>query len=197
MYQNAFLYNLIIRMLHGGFEDYKIIADMVEGSHVLDLACASCLVCKYLPENTRYEGWELNDNFVAYCRKKGINVKQKNIFDIKKENKKWDTIILKDILHHIFPKEKELLRLLRGKADCLIVCEPILNKKRVKDILFQHKMFNFIHYFFGDFDSFNEFNSGRSFQKEYNKSSFISMLNKVWDIIDQKQNKEMLMVKLK
>lgn len=197
MYQNAFLYNLIIRLLHKGYDDYKIIAQMIEGSSVLDLACASCIIQRFLPKNARYEGWELNNNFVLYCRKQGFNVRQKNVFDIEKENKKWDTIIIKDLLHHIYPKEKELLGLLKKRADYIIVCEPILNKKRFKDIIFGHKIFNFAHYFFGDFDSFNHFNSGRLFQKRYDKPSFLSMLGKFGKIMEQKQNKEMVIVKLK
>src|SRR3989338_6229276 len=95
MYQNAFLYNSIMRMLHGSFEDYKIIASMVEGNSVLDLACATCRIQKFLPQNTKYEGWELNDRFISYCKKNGITVKKKNVFGIGKEKKKWNTIIIK------------------------------------------------------------------------------------------------------
>ena len=82
MYQNIFLYNLITRMLHGGFEDYKIIANMVVGKSILDLACASCIISKFLPKNINYEGWDINKKFVTHNKMNGINVKQKNVFDI-------------------------------------------------------------------------------------------------------------------
>ena len=47
-----------------------------------------------------------------------------------------------------------------------------------------------------NFSSFNDFNSGRLFQKQYNKDSFLSMLKNFGKIAEQKQNKEMVIVKL-
>jgi len=196
MYQNAFFYNLIMRFLHGNYNDYKTIASMVEGQSILDLGCASSIVHGFLPENVKYEGWELNDSFVAHDRKRGLAVQKKNVFEIKNEGRKWDTIIIKDLLHHVHPKEKELLEMLKGKTNYVIVCEPILDKKRFKDIVFGHKLFNFVHHLFGDADSFNHFNSGRLFQEKYDKSSFLSMLNNFGNIVEQKQSKEMLVVKI-
>ena len=197
MYRNAFCYNIIIRFLHGGSHDYKIIADMVEGDSILDLACGTCILHKFLPPKIKYEGWELNNKFIRYSNKIGINVKRKNVFVIKNYKGKWDTIIIKDLLHHLCPFEKKLLGSLKGKADYLVVCEPILNKKRLKDRLFEHRLFNFIHYVFGDFDSFNDIYSGRLFQKSYSKSSFIKMLSKFGKITEERYSKEMVIIKIK
>lgn len=197
MYQSATMYNLTMKMLHRGFKDYEIITDMIEGDSCLDLACATCLITPYLPKNISYEGWDLNKKFVHYSKKKGINIKKKNIFEIKNEKNKWDTIIIKDLLHHVYPKDKELLNMARNNSRNIIICEPILEKPRLKDILFKPKIFNFVHKYFGDYDNTNGFYSGRLFQEAYNKSSFLNMLKEFGKIEDVKQNKEMVIVKIK
>ncbi len=195
MYQTPFLYDFIVKMLHGSYRDYEIVAGMVEGKDVLDVACGTGMLAKYLSAGARYEGWELNERFIESARKKGLNVSSKNAFELGNEKKKWDTIVVKDFLHHIYPDEKKLLAMLKRKTEYAVICEPILDKKRAKDIIFGGRMMNFVHNLVGDSDSFNHFDSGRKFQEEYDRDRLVAEIAKVGKIVEKKQSKEMLIVK--
>ena len=104
---------------------YRIIAEMInKNKKVFELGCGTAILADYLDKSCSYIGWDLNDKFVNYCRAKKLNVYKKNIFDFN-EYPQSDVIVISDVLHHIVPQDKMLVREARKRTKTLIVTEPI------------------------------------------------------------------------
>lgn len=105
-------------------EQYKEIARVVgKNKRVFEPGCGPALLFSYLPDGCSYVGWDLNKKFVEYARRKGINVYQRDIFDFKKYPQS-DVIVVCDLLHHIFPRDKLFIEEARKRTKKLIVVEP-------------------------------------------------------------------------
>jgi SAM-dependent methyltransferase len=124
-------YELVLKIIHRGNAEkrYEHIASKIKKNEtVLDLGCGTGILNRFI-EKCKYLGFELNGKFVKYAKKKGFNVIRKNIFDFSSYPKKIDTIVLCDVLHHVYPRHKFLLEKIRGFAKKIIVCEPYENEK--------------------------------------------------------------------
>jgi len=119
-FRNKYVYYLGEFILHG--RNYKkrfeLISKLIGKNKVLDLGSGLCTLYYFIKSD--YEGWDLNKYFVKTCRKKGINVKLKDCFDL---NSNFNVIVLSDILHHVAPRESELLKLALKHGKKVIVCE--------------------------------------------------------------------------
>lgn len=101
---------------------------------MLDLACGTGYLARYLHPSVDYEGWDLNHSFLKQLKrdwKKGIikvkhiRLRRKNIFDFEGYPKeKKDVIVFSGILHHISPRHVELMEQAKKYADKIIICEP-------------------------------------------------------------------------
>jgi SAM-dependent methyltransferase len=111
-YKHPALYNLGMHLVHGKKlkDRFKYIADMIgKDKSVLDLGAGTCDLVRQLHKSCVYEAWDMNDSFVRYYSRKGVNLKKKNILDFDKYPSA-DVIVLVDVLHHVNPKHKLLLK---------------------------------------------------------------------------------------
>jgi SAM-dependent methyltransferase len=111
-YKHPVLYNLGMRLVHGKKleERFRYIAGVIgRNKSVLDLGAGTCDLVRQLHRSCRYEAWDMNPSFCGYYSRRGINLKRRNILDFSKYPGA-DVIVLVDILHHVNPKHRILLK---------------------------------------------------------------------------------------
>ena len=158
MYRSGWLYNAVTRRLYDQDKKFLTIAKLIGGGpqKVLDLPCGTGYLMRFLHPLIEYEGVDLNQRFLKRIKKKELrkrNIKlkkivltHKDVFDFRDyEGKKLDVIVLSDILHHVYPKHKDLINIAKANAQKVIICEPYAIKP--KDINARDKLFKFIIYF--------------------------------------------------
>ena len=119
------LYSLGIRLLY--FGACARLKNMVgKDKKVFEPACGYGRIKKYLDPSCTYSGIDLNENFVNYGRKNGLDLKVGDI--LKKENyQESDIIILSDILHHLSVENIKKLVSIASKfaKEKVVIIEPI------------------------------------------------------------------------
>ncbi len=131
---------------------YKFIANLIgKNKSVFEPGCGPAMLYFYLKKGCAYEGWDLNRRFVDYARKRGINVREKDIFSFD-EYPESDVIVICDLLHHIFPRDSQLIREARKKTKMLIVVEPY---KISRFSFLPYPIFYFYDKIIGDDDGIN------------------------------------------
>ncbi|MFX0028501.1 MAG: methyltransferase [Candidatus Hermodarchaeota archaeon] len=158
MYRSGWLYNAITRRLYDQDRKFLIIAKLIGNGpqKVLDLPCGTGYLMRFLHPLIEYEGVDLNRRFLKRIKKKELKkrniklekivLKHKDIFDFQEYNgEKLDVIVISDILHHIFPKHKDLINIAKRYANKIIICEPFAVKP--KEINPRDKLFRLIVYF--------------------------------------------------
>lgn len=145
------IYNIFLRILAKNLkQEFTYIAQVIgENKKVFELGCGTGILADYLKQGCFYTGWDLNKNFVNYCRKKGLQVFERDIFDFNNYPES-DVIVISDVIHHIMPRDKELIRKAKSRTKKLIICEPV----------YQYRFFNMPLYsvydrLFGDNDGIN------------------------------------------
>ena len=127
-YKFPFLYHYMLKIMHGKNlkKRYNFIADQIEeNDFVLDLGCGTGLLADYL-KGKRYKGMDINNDFIKFAESKGHNVVNSDIFEFDKYPSSVDVVVLVDMLHHITPKEVELMeRLAEMDVKKIIVSEPV------------------------------------------------------------------------
>jgi SAM-dependent methyltransferase len=126
----------------------RIAREVGTRKRVLDLGCGTALLYYYLHE-CEYTGWDLNDSFVKYCQKKGLNVHKKDIFQFS-EYPACDYIVFCDIIHHVVPKDELLLKEAVKRARVIAV-EPCYERKIPEKLVFLYDQL------IGDADGINSF----------------------------------------
>jgi hypothetical protein len=154
MYRFPRLYDLVLKILHGKElkKRYQLIAREVgEDQRVFEPGCGTCLVVPHLRNGCTYEGWDLNDTFVEFNRKKKIAVRKRDIFDFEHypEN---DVTIICDVLHHIAPDHVRLIKGARKRTKKLIVSEPARSFKPPRSL---QPFYLFLQKTIGDYDGIN------------------------------------------
>ncbi len=150
-YRNPLIYELGLKLLHGKTltQRYRRISEIIgPGKTVLDLGCGTGLLASYL-HNCRYIGWDMNQKFIDYCKKKGLHVFKKNILDYK-EYPDCDYIVFCDILHHIVPQDEYILKAAVQKA-AVIAVEPCYTRSLPRCLLFVYDQL------IGDADGINAY----------------------------------------
>ncbi len=127
------IYNIFLSIWSKDFrKEYQCIAQIIgKNKKVFELGCGTALFADYLDKTCSYIGWDLNQNFVNYCQKKKIKVFKKDIFEYQ-DYPQSDVIVISDVLHHIVPKHKELIKQAKKRTKTLIACEPVYSYKYQK-----------------------------------------------------------------
>lgn len=135
-------------------DQMKIIAKIIgKNKTVFDVACGTGQLAKYLNPSNKYSGVDLNKKFVNHA---GPGIKEANIFDEKVYPKKADFIVISHTLHHIHPKEKELIILAKKHAKTVLVIEGIINTHSSQIWNNFANRFDKLFNFFGDADGINK-----------------------------------------
>ena len=184
-YKFAKTYNILVSIAERGITEKKFsrIAKFIgENKKVFELGCGTASLSDYLMNGCSYIGWDLNKNFVGDCQERGLKVFQKNVFDFD-DYPENDVIVISDVLHHIVPRDKELVREAKKRTKQVIITEPTERLKygNSKISFFFYKLFD---KFLGDNDGINSLedrkkwgfnNEGevREYLKEFNPQEVI------------------------
>lgn len=103
-YRHPKLYDFLIRFLYTKklLENFRY--EVGKNQSVFEVAAGYGRMARLIDSSNQYYGIDLNNIFVKYGRKNGVNLEIKNIFD-SEAYKKSDVFIVVDIIHH-FPPEK-------------------------------------------------------------------------------------------
>lgn len=136
-YRYPRIYELMIKVMHGKNLEkrYRIISQEIGKCSVLDIGCGTSILKKFLDPECDYEGFDLNQKFINFAAKRKINARRQSIFDFDNYVKK-DIIVACDILHHIYPKHKDLIhKISKFAGQKIIVCEPFYRSLKENTIL--------------------------------------------------------------
>ncbi len=126
LYRSGLLFRAAMHLLHGPGLDRKyahICSFISPGDRVLDLGCGTGTLQSHLKGNY-YLGLEMNDDFVAYAKKKGRNVLKQNVLGFGRFSD-FDVCVMMDVLHHVNPRHVELVeKVLAGVRKTVIISEP-------------------------------------------------------------------------
>jgi len=105
-------------------ERFNYISERIgKNKTVLELGCGTGILTKFIDSSNKYIGWDLNQDFVNYVKKRGYEAELRSVFDYK-NYPDVDYIILCDILHHVCPNHEKLLKYTTRHTNT-IVAEPI------------------------------------------------------------------------
>ena len=172
------LYQLFLLLLHRKnlAKRYTYLSREIRCNKVVfELGCGIGVLAKYLDKSCEYIGWDLNAAFIKYLRKIGLNAELKDIFNFK-EYPKNDVTVIVDVLHHITPKEKILIKNALKSTKKLIVVEPSSPYKVSIDATFFY-FYYFYDLFLGDNDGINPSHTRMSwnFSEKDLENYFISL----------------------
>jgi len=166
MYRYPRLYNLILNIVHGKSlkKRFEIIGKEIgENKKVFELGSGTSLIYPFLHKDCKYEGWDLNERFLNFCRRKGINVSSKDIFNVN-DYPENDVILICDLLHHVIPDHEKLVLEALKKTKKLIISEPARSFKPPKIL---KPVLTLFTYLVGDFDGINPPN--KTLEWDYNE----------------------------
>lgn len=124
IYRSPLLYSIAIRILH--MKGFYIIKKIVgKRKKVFEPACGFGRLQKYLHPSCSYSGIDLNNKFIEFGKKKGLNIWTGNIFE-EKNYAETDIIILSDILHHLTREEINKIITISKKfsKEKIVIMEP-------------------------------------------------------------------------
>jgi SAM-dependent methyltransferase len=151
------MYELMVGICHGKAlnKRYALIAEEIgDNKRVFELGCGTAMVYPFLHQGCAYEGWDLNDRFLAFAKKRGArNVLKRNVFDFNgyPDN---DVILICDVLHHLVPLHTKLVQEALQRTKRLIVSEPARSSSKAWKML--KPLALAYHYMFGDYDGIND-----------------------------------------
>ena len=172
LYQNPIFYERWLSVFHGRSwnQRYELMAKIIgKNKKVLDLGCGSCVLVKYLDKSCEYIGIEANTKFVRYTQEKNLNVTHGNIFEV--DFPKSDVVVISDILHHVIPKQEQLIKKALKSASVVVICEP----KHGEGISRWISSNRFFFKLFGDNDGINKYEEMITW--EYSESTLREFLN--------------------
>ncbi len=139
VYRSGHIYNWVNQRLYHWKGKFALLGKVIGYSQdhnlkVLELACGTGYVTRYLHPSVEYRGWDLNKAFIkkllldkrkGRLKPKTIFIEEKNIFDFDDYPKeKMDVILFSGILHHVYPKHEELVKNAKKHAKRIVMCEP-------------------------------------------------------------------------
>ena len=103
LYRSARVYNAAIWAIHRYHRYREIAANIGHQRRVLDVGCGTGLLARFLCECNTYVGWDLNPHFIAYGRRRGLDVEPVDVSRLHRFPAEFDVIVAIDIEHHIHP----------------------------------------------------------------------------------------------
>lgn len=217
-YRFGVIYNFLNNRLYDWEKKFVTLAKLVgeaknegETLKVLDLACGTGYLARFLHPSVDYEGWDLNSSFLKRLMKdrknglikvKRIRLKIKNVLDFEKYPEvQKDVIVFSGILHHIFPKHVEAVENAKKFAKKLVICEPYAIKPRDIDahdvparvtmFLFKNfpeRLYKWVDLLFADNDGINSYETRSAWK--YNKEGLIKLyrelgIKKIYGLKDE------------
>ena len=124
IFQSPLLYSIAIRLLH--FDGFNKIKEVIgKRKKVFEPACGFGRLHKYLDPSCSYSGIDLNEKFINFGRKRGLDIR---LGDVLEESNyvKSDIIILCDILHHLTMDEIKRIASIAKKfsKEKVVIMEP-------------------------------------------------------------------------
>jgi SAM-dependent methyltransferase len=189
IYRYPQVYDLVVKALHGKSlkKRYEIIGNEIgENKKVFELGCGTSMIYPFLHKGCEFEGWDLNERFLKYCRKREIKVSRKDIFDFQ-DYPENDVTLICDVLHHVIPRHEMLVMEALKRSKKVIVSEPARSFKPPKLLT---PIVYFFNYVLGDYDGINDAHS--QLEWDYNEvrlRSFFQRLgctktiNVGWDMV--------------
>ena len=143
-YLHPFLYKLTMKILNLGHykKKYNFLKKEIGDLTVLDVGCGDCELANYIKKEN-YSGWDTNEIFVKKAIKKGLNVENK---DVRNSNfPKVDCIVFSEVLHHLQPDYKKIIKKAIDNSKKVIIIEPVSHVASSKNIIlsFMGKAFNY------------------------------------------------------
>ena len=182
-YLHPALYYIFLFTLHRKTLNrrYKFVAKEVgHNKLVFELGCGPGFLAEYLDKSCTYTGWDMNKKFVKHAISKGRNVKLKNIFSFA-DYPKNDVCVIVDVLHHITPNEKTIVKNALIKTKKLIIIEPY----KAFNLPLPKLVRKYYDRFLGDWDGINPYINREKwdYSKEDLKEYFTELgANKVTDM---------------
>ena len=131
LYRSPGLYRFLLWAAHGAHlaKRYRAGAKSLgEAKTVFEPLCGPAILPSYLPDCVEYSGFDINERFVRYARRKGRNVWQG---DAREEapyrHGLADGVAIVYSLHHVQPYEAQqrvVERAARAARSRLVICEP-------------------------------------------------------------------------
>ena len=159
MYRSPVFYILTLRLIHrrGLQRRYREISKIAKGKSVFEVGCGPGILGRYIGKE-RYSGMDINGRFVRYARRRGYDCRIGDIFKDKYPDA--DVGVAVDVLHHITPRERELIERLKKHFETVIVVEP-LNAFNIPLPRFLRKIWDS---FLGDADGINPLKNREKWQ---------------------------------
>jgi len=167
MYRYPPLYDLAVKAVHGRSlrKRFEAIArEIGENKKVFEPGCGTAMVYPFLQRGCTYEGWDLNERFLAAARRRAdtATLLKKNIFDFDAYPAN-DVTLICDVLHHIAPHHRRLVEEACKRTKKLIVSEPARSFKPPRALAPLVRLFTQV---LGDNDGIND--PHQTLQWDYN-----------------------------
>ena len=191
MYRYPRLYDLAVRIVHGASlkKRFEVISQEIgENKKVFELGCGTAMVYPFLHRGCAYEGWDLNEKFLAAAQRRSdaLKVFNRNIFNFD-DYPDNDVILICDVLHHVIPQHQKLVEGALKRTGKLIISEPARSFKPPRILFPLVRLFTNI---LGDYDGIN--NSLQTLEWDYNEEKLKSLFQSLgcsktitvgWDMI--------------
>ena len=180
IYKSPRLYSIAIKFLHfGGFKKVKEVIG--KRKKVFEPACGFGRLYKYLDPSCSYAGIDLNEKFINFGKKNGLDIHTGDIFD-EKNYVRNDIIILCDILHHLTISDIKKLVLISTKfaKEKIVIMEPAFVGIAAGKGLFSRlsaKIFAQV-----DFDGINHIDIWFTMQNYHNLFNYLKSANNFTDM---------------
>ena len=144
-YRLPWLYIWGLKKIHRGnfARRYRYMASFAKtGDLVLEPGCGPGILADFLKKGVLYKGFDTNQYFLDYARKRNKDVYFANALE-KKSYKKADLVMVCDLLHHLAPcdRKKFIKFCCQSARKKIIICEPFTKKKYPKRNFF-HQLKN-------------------------------------------------------
>lgn len=138
-YWHPFLYKIAMKFLNRQYyrKKYMELKKEINNMSVLDIGCADCELSNYTDKD-KYFGVDINEIFVNFAKKKGLNVE---LCDIKKKKNflKVDCIVFSEVLHQLYPFHEDVLkRAINTVKEKVIIVEPLKHVATSKNNLLSY-----------------------------------------------------------
>lgn len=127
IYQAPALYKLGLGLIHGKNLErrYQYMASFVKrGDLVLEPGCGPAMLADFLPEGVKYKGFDINERFIRYGKRKQRDVYVGNVLE-PKNYCQADVVVACDMLHHLRASDRKAFIgfCFNSARKALIICE--------------------------------------------------------------------------